>query len=282
MRITRASVLKAVLTLGAWILALLWISPFLGIVMVSLRPVREVLHGWWVLTPFTFTWENFVNAWTGQLGTYPLYVGIRNSLIIATFSTILPLTVGALAAYAFARFSFPIKNLLFLTITLLMAMPPQVIAIPLFFLMSRLRLVNTYLGLVLVHSAWGTPWIILFLRNYFMTLPKELEEAARIDGASDFEVFCDIVLPLCKPALLSIVALQFTWVWNDFFFALILMMHPENYVATQCLVFMKGEYHVPWGLISAGSVITMAFPILLFFLLQKYYVRGMVGWLVRG
>lgn len=280
--ITRRSILKIVLTAVAWALAILWTTPFIGLFMVAIRPMEEIMHGWWNVGHFSFTYRNFITVWTGAEGSYPLHIGIRNSLIIAVFSSIIPLAISALAAYVFARFDFPVKNLIFLSIVLLMGIPQQIIAVPLFRIMKDLRLLNTYLGLILAHSAWGAPWIILFLRNYFLTLPKELEEAARVDGASDFQIFLKIVMPLSKPALLSILALQFTWVWNDFFFALLLMMTPDKYVATQCLAFLKGKYHVPWGLLGAGSIITMSLPILLYFALQKYYIRGMIGWVIRG
>jgi len=265
-----------------WGLALMWISPFVGLVMAAVRPISEIIYGWWSFGEFHFTLSNFINAWTGGLSTYPLSVGVRNSLIIATASTVIPLAAGSLAAYAFARFTFPLKNALFAVIAVLMAIPQMMVAIPLFLLMDRLGLLDTYVGLILLHSAWGTPWIILFLRNFFITLPKELEESAKVDGATDFQIFFKIILPVSLPAILSVIALQFTWVWNDFFYALLTIISPEKYVATQCIVWMKGEYHTPWGLISAGSIITMAFPVAVFFLLQRYYIKGMIGWMVKG
>jgi len=265
-----------------WGLALLWISPLIGIIMAAIRPVEEILYGWWNLRSFHVTFTNFLYAWAGSKGTYPLSKGILNSLIVATSSTVLPMLAGSLAAYAFARFTFPLRRALFATIAVLMAIPQMMVAIPLFMLLDSLGLLDTYLGLILLHSAWGTPWITLFLRNFFMTLPKELEEAARVDGATDLQIFYKVILPISIPALLSVVALQFTWVWNDFFFALLTMMSPEHYVATQCIVWMRGKLHTPWGLISAGSLITMSIPVAIFFILQKYYIKGMIGWMIKG
>ena len=111
-----------------------------------------------------------------------------------------------------------------------------------------------------------------------MTLPVEVEEAGRIDRATDFQIFRRIVLPMSKPALLSVTALQFTWVWNDFFLALLLLFTPEKFVVVQRLVWMKGQFHTPWDLMSAGALLVMIIPVLVFVLLQKYYVQGMVGW----
>nr|MDO8044154.1 carbohydrate ABC transporter permease [Candidatus Baldrarchaeota archaeon] len=264
----------------AWLIAVIWILPVISIFMVAIRPIREVLHGWWNFKEFHPTIENFIKALNHP--TTPLSKGLINSLIITFFSTVIPIFVAALAAYGFARFSFPLKTYLFLLIVVIMAMPQQMVAIPLFQIMIKLGLVNKYLGLILVHTAWGLSWIILFLRNFFLTLPVEVEEAARVDGASDFQIFLRIVLPMSLPALLSVVALQFTWVWNDFFFALIILYSSDKLVATQCLAWMKGRYHTPWDTLCAGAVLVMIIPVLIYAILQKYYVKGMVGWVIKG
>jgi len=265
----------------AWSVALIWILPFLGVFMASIRPVREIIHGWWNFDPFNPTFKNFIEAWNHSM--FPLWRGVLNSFIVAIPSTIIPLFLGALAGYGFARFSFPIKNYIFLTIVLLMAMPQQSVAIPLYMMMNSLGLIDNYIGLITVHSAWGLPWIILFMRNFFSTLPVEVEEAARVDGASSFKIFYKIVLPMALPALASVVVLQFMWVWSDFFLALILIYDPDLLLATQRVPRIAfGAFHVDWGILSAGSIIVMAVPIIVFALLQKYYIRGMIGWTVKG
>ncbi len=265
----------------AWSVALIWILPFLGVFMASIRPVREIIYGWWNFDPFNPTLKNFIEAWNHSM--FPLWRGVLNSFIVAIPSTIIPLFLGALAGYGFARFSFPIKNYIFLTIVLLMAMPQQSVAIPLYMMMNSLGLIDNYIGLITVHSAWGLPWIILFMRNFFSTLPVEVEEAARVDGASSFKIFYKIVLPMALPALASVVVLQFMWVWSDFFLALILIYDPDLLLATQRVPRIAfGAFHVDWGILSAGSIIVMAVPIIVFALLQKYYIRGMIGWTVKG
>lgn len=120
------------------------------------------------------------------------------------------------------------------------------------------------------------------MRNFFLSLPVELEEAAKIDGASDFQIFCKIILPVSLPALASAATLQFTWVWSDFFFALLYIHTPTKYLASQRLPLLKGVYQVSWDLICAGAVLVMAVPILLYIILQKYYIRGMIGWTIKG
>ncbi|MFN4046701.1 MAG: carbohydrate ABC transporter permease, partial [Acidilobaceae archaeon] len=144
-----------------------------------------------------------------------------------------------------------------------------------------MALLNTYAGLILVHSSWGIPWIVFFLRNYFSLLPVELEEAARVDGASDFQVFRRVVLPLSLPGIISASVLQFAWVWNDFFFALVLIFDPSKMVVTQMLPWLRGQYHVDWGLLSAGSIIAMLIPLIVYAALNKYYMRGFTGWAIK-
>jgi len=269
-----------ILNFVAWIVGVLWITPFIGIFMTSIRPFREVvLYGWWAFLPFTFTIKNYIDALFNPM--FSLGKGILNSFIIAIPSTLIPVSIAALTAYGFARFSLPIKKYLFVTILFLMAVPQQMTIIPIFFLLRNIQLLNTYLGLILIHSSWGIPWITFFLRNYFTLLPVELEEAARVDGATDFQVFRKIVLPLALPGLISASVLQFAWVWNDFFFALMLIFDPNKMVVTQMLPRLKGQYQVDWGLLSSGSVIAMLAPLLIYALFNRYYMRGFRGWAMK-
>lgn len=267
------------LNLVAWGAGLIWIIPFVGILMSALRPQSELIHGWWQFSSFTVSWENFLKAWNHP--TAPIGQGIRNSLLVVIPSTLLPLFLGAMAAYAFLRVEVPIRDPLFLLIVLLMAVPQQMVAVPLFRLMRDLGLINHYLGLILVHTAWALPWMILFLRNYFSTLPPEIEEAASLDGASRFQIFLRIILPLSLPGLASAAALQLTWAWNDFFMALILIYEPDKLVATQRIPLLRGQYHIDWGTLTAASILTMSVPVLVFALLQRYYIRGLIGWTLK-
>jgi len=281
MKLNKTTIIKIILHIIGWSVALLWLLPFLGVLMASIRPFSEILRGWWVLYPFTPSLDSFIAAWNHP--DLPLSIGILNSFIVTIPSTIIPLFVGALAGYGFARFSFRIRSYLFMTIVLLMALPQQSVVVPLFQTMVRLRLINNYLSLVLIHSAWGLPWIILFMRNFFLTLPIEVEEAARVDGASDFKIFYKIVLPMSLPALASVVVLQFMWVWNDFFLAKVFIYEESMLLATQRIEFVGRElFRVNWGVLSAASIIVMIVPIVIFVLLQKYYVKGMIGWTVKG
>lgn len=271
--------LTVLIHLLAWGIGLMWIVPFLGILMASIRPFDEIVHGWWNISPFTPTISNYIRAW--NFPAFPLWEGLLNSLRIGIPATVVPIFIASLAAYGFTRFSLPIKNYIFLTIVILLALPPQIVAIPIFSMLRQGGLLNTHLGLIIIQTAWGIPWILFFLRNYFSTLPVEVEEAAQVDGASDFTVFYRIVLPMSIPALVSAAALQFVWTWNDLFFPLITLFSPEKLTAIQRLPLMRDRFLVDWELLSAGSVIVLLVPIGIFAFLQRYYIKGMVGWVSK-
>ena len=260
----------------AWIVGLIWIIPFMGILMASIRPQRELIHGWWRMEEVTISFDNFLNAWVHP--TAPIGAGIKNSLIVTIPATILPLIIGTLAAYGLMRLRFPGRKVILVGIVLLLSIPQQMVAVPLFQTLLDLKILNTHLGLILVHTAWGTIWITIFMRNYLTTLPPEVEEAASLDGANRFQIFTKIVLPLSLPGLASVAALQFTWVWNDFFMALITLFDPSKLVATQRIPLLKGQFNVDWGVLSAASILVTAIPLLIFVVLQKYYVKGLIGW----
>ncbi|TLZ61463.1 MAG: carbohydrate ABC transporter permease [Methanobacteriota archaeon] len=266
----------------AWSIGLLWLVPFLGVLMASIRPFSEIVYGWWQPSPFTASADHFEQVWNHP--TYPLSSGFRNSFIVAIPSTLIPMFVASVAAYGFARFRFPMRDYLFLSIVVLMAVPQQMVAVPIFLQMNSLGLLDNHLSLILVHSAWGLPWILLFMRNFFLTLPVEVEEAARVDGASDFKIFYRIVLPMALPALAAVTVLQFMWVWNDYFFALILISpFSDQQLATQLVPKLGiGQYNVDWGLLSAASLLVLLVPVLVYSLLQRFYIRGMVGWTIKG
>ncbi len=272
----------------AWGIGILWLIPFVGVLMAAVRPFDEILYGWWNVGSFNPTMANFEAAWNDP--TFPLSQGFRNSFLVAIPSTLVPMFVATLAAYGFARFRFRRRltwttmSYLFLFIVLLMAIPQQMVAVPIRLKMEELGLFDNHLALILVHSAWGIPWILLFMRNFFLTLPTEVEEAARVDGASDFKIFYRIVLPMALPALAAVAVLQFMWVWNDFFFALILISpSSDQQLATQLVPKLGiSQFLIDWGLLSAASVLVLLVPVVLYALLQRFYIRGMIGWTIKG
>jgi multiple sugar transport system permease protein len=266
----------------AWLIAAIWIIPFLGVLMASIRPYSEVQFGWWSIHPFTLDLHNFVDAWTGQTAGVALSSAMLNSLVVSLPATFIPIFVSALAAYSFARFRSRIKDMLFLVLVLLQTIPQQMVIVPIFNLFHTLQIQSNYIGLILLHSAFGLPWQILFLRNFFSTLPVEIEEAARVDGASYFKIFYKIVLPLTLPALASLVSLQFVFVWNDFFFALTTITDPTKRLAPQVVPLLVGRVRLNWSLLAAGSMIVMIIPVLIYIALQRYYVKGLTAGAVKG
>lgn len=266
----------------AWFVATIWLIPFLGVFIASIRPFSEVQFGWWNLQPFNLNFNNYADAWTGQTAGTPLNSAMLNSLIVTIPSTILPIFVAALAAYSFARFSSKTKDILFLVLILLLTIPNQMVIVPIFTLFRSLNLLNNYVGLIFLHTAFALPWQVLFLRNFFLTLPKEIEEAALVDGASHFKIFWKIVLPLTLPALASLISLQFVFVWNDFFFALATIQAPAARLAPQIIPLLVGRYELNFSLLAAGSILVMLIPIGIYVVLQRYYVRGLTAGAVKG
>jgi len=260
----------------AWLAGLVWIIPFMGILMASIRPQSELIHGWWNLSEVNLSFDNFANAWNHP--TAPIGEGLKNSLIVTIPATIFPLIIATLAAYGLLRLHFPGQRLILIGIVLLLSIPQQMVAVPLFRILLDMHILNTFIGLIVVHSSWGLIWITIFMRNFLTTLPIEVEEAASLDGANRFQIFYKIVLPLSLPGLASVAALQFTWVWNDFFMALITLYEPNLLVATQRIPLLKGQYNVDWGVLSAASILVTSIPLLVYVFLQRYYIKGLVGW----
>ena len=263
----------------AWLAGLVWIIPFMGILMASVRPQSELIHGWWNLSEINISFDNFLNAWNHP--TAPIGEGLKNSLIVTIPATILPLIIATLASYGLMRLKFPGRRLILLGIVLLMSIPQQMVAVPLFQLLLDFKILNTFGGLIITHTSWGLIWITIFMRNFLTTLPVEVEEAASLDGANRFQIFFKIVLPLSLPGIASVAALQFTWVWNDFFMALVTLYEPSMLVATQRIPLLKGQYNVDWGVLSAASILVTAIPLLVYLFLQKYYVKGLIGWVSK-
>ena len=277
----RITVSTVIVHIVAWLIAIIWLIPFLGVAIASIRPFSEVQFGWWNIHPLTITFKNFLDAWVGTVTT-PLSRAMLNSLIVTIPATFIPILVSALAAYSFTRFRSRTKDTLFLVLVLLQTIPQQMVIVPIFVLFRNLNLLNNYVGLILLHSAFALPWQILFLRNFFSTLPIEIEEAALVDGASHFKIFRRIVLPLTLPALASLISLQFVFVWNDFFFALVTILDPSARLAPQVIPLLIGRYDLNFSLLAAGSILVMIIPVVIYIMLQRYYVRGLTAGAVKG
>src|SRR5207244_814319 len=213
-----------------------------------------------------------------------------NSLIITLPATILPLTLGALAAFGFAWVPFPFRDTLFLAIIALMIVPIQTSLVPLLKLFRDWHLNSphfgigafSFVGIWLAHTAFGLPLAVFLLRNFFITLPKDLIEAARMDGASNLAIFRRIVVPLSVPALASFAIFQFLWVWNDLLMALIFISDPTKRPMTVQVTYLLGTYGQQYNLLSAAAFLLMFLPLIVFFSLQRYFVQGLLAGSVKS
>ncbi|MGZ4316162.1 MAG: carbohydrate ABC transporter permease [Gaiellaceae bacterium] len=261
-------------------IALLWLVPTVGLALTSFRkPPAIASSGWWhSLTQWDWTLHNYDSVITAT-GMGHAWV---NSVIITVPATILPLTLGALAAFGFAWVPFPFRDTLFLLIVALMIVPIQTSLVPLLKLFANHGHLNQhYYGIWLAHTAFGLPLAVFLLRNFFVTLPKDLIEAARIDGASNLAIFRRIVVPLSVPALASFAIFQFLWVWNDLLMALIFVSDPSKQPMTVRIPYLLSTYGQEYNLLAAAAFLLMILPLVVFFSLQRYFVQGLLAGSVK-
>jgi alpha-glucoside transport system permease protein len=261
-------------------IALLWLVPTVGLALTSFRkPPAIASSGWWhSLTQWDWTLHNYDSVITAT-GMGHAWV---NSVIITVPATLLPLTLGALAAFGFAWVPFPFRDTLFLLIVALMIVPIQTSLVPLLKLFAQYGHLNQhYYGIWLAHTAFGLPLAVFLLRNFFVTLPKDLIEAARIDGASNLAIFRRIVVPLSVPALASFAIFQFLWVWNDLLMALIFVSDPHKQPMTVRIPYLLSTYGQEYNLLAAAAFLLMILPLIVFFSLQRYFVQGLLAGSVK-
>ena len=273
--VTRSPVHIALIAIAA-----LWLVPTVGLAITSFRPRSDILsNGWWHVFSSHLTLENYSKV----LNSNGMGHAFVNSIWITLPSTILPLTLGALAAYAFAWTRFPFRDTTFLIIVALMVVPVQTAFVPLLKLFREHgHLNNEFYGIWLAHTAFGLPLAIFLFRNFFITLPKDLIEAARMDGASEFGVFRRIVIPLSVPSLASFAIFQFLWVWNDLLMSLIFVSNPSDRPMTVKITELLSTYGSEYHLLSAAAFLLMIVPLAVFFALQRYFVQGLLAGSVKS
>jgi alpha-glucoside transport system permease protein len=261
-------------------IAVLWLVPTVGLAITSIRPRGDILSsGWWTaLTHWNWTLRNYGSVIHAN-GMGRAWV---NSVIITVPATLLPLTLGALAAFGFAWVPFPFRDTIFLAIVALMIVPIQTSLVPLLKLFREHgHLNNGYWGIWLAHTAFGLPLAVFLLRNFFITLPRDLIEAAKMDGASYLAIFRRIVIPLSVPALASFAIFQFLWVWNDLLMALIFVSDPSKQPMTVRIPQLLSTYGPEYHLLSAAAFLLMTLPLVVFFALQRYFVQGLLAGSVK-
>ena len=277
---------RAPLRIAVILICVFWSLPSMGLLVSSLRSGEVVLKtGWWtaLFNPFSeaaaWTLANYQTVLTAD----GMANAFLNSLIVTIPATVVPITLAAFAAYAFAWIRFPGRTLLFLVVVGLLVMPLQMSLIPIVKMYAGLGLNGTFLGVWLAHAAFGLPLAVFLLYNFVSQLPKDLFETASIDGASHFQVFTRIVLPLSLPALGAFAIFQFLWVWNDLLVALVFLgPSPDLQVMPQRLQLMIGTRGEAWHLLTAGAFVTMVLPLAVFLLLQRTFVRGILAGSVKG
>jgi alpha-glucoside transport system permease protein len=261
------------------VIALVWLAPTIGLLVTSFRPRQDIqVTGWWEsFLQFRYTLENYQQVLTAQ----GMLEAFTNTLLIAVPSTIIPVVLASMAAYAFSWLSFPFRDGLFLIVVALLMIPLQVAFIPLLKLFAPTGLLNSFGAIWLTHTAFALPFGIFLLRNFFITLPKDLIEAARIDGSSTIGIFRQIVVPLSVPAIAAYGIFQFLWVWNDLLMALVFVQRGDMWPMTKAIQNLLTQYGTEWHLLAAGAFILMAVPLLVFFSLQRYFVQGLLAGSVK-
>jgi alpha-glucoside transport system permease protein len=259
-------------------IGLVWLVPTLGLLVTSFRPRADIQStGWWDIFNLHLTLDNYRQVLEAQ-GMLQAFV---NTVFIAVPSTLLPLAICAMAAYAFSWMRFPFRDSLFLIVVGLLMIPVQVAFIPVLTgfreLLPDLQLLRTYGAVWLAHTAFALPFGIFLLRNFFITLPPDMIEAARIDGASDVRIFRMIVVPVSVPAIAAYGIFQFLWVWNDLLMALVFVQDSTKYPMTRAIQSLLSQYGTEWHLLAAGAFLLMIVPLIVFFSLQRYFVQGLLA-----
>jgi len=294
--------LAAVPTVVLWLIVAIWTLPSLGLLVSSFRAERAVKRtGWWtVVTDPQLTLDNYRAVFdTTGTDAANMWQHFLNSVAITVPATVIPIALAAFAAYAFAWMDFKGRSWLFVGVVALMAVPIQMSLIPLLQLYTGgahltiggetltlfpdLDLAGSPAAAWLTHIGFGLPLAIFLLHNYIAALPKDIFEAATIDGADHLQIFRRLVLPLSVPALAAFGIFQFLWVWNDYLIALSFIGgNPDNAPMTIRLATLTGGRGQDWHLLTAAAFITMTLPLVVFFSLQRYFVRGLTAGSVKG
>jgi alpha-glucoside transport system permease protein len=269
---------KAPLQILVAVIGLLWLIPTIGLFLTSILPAEAfTTKGWWQIfsKPSEATFENYRMVFHNHAIMHSLVVTIE----IAVGNTVLVVVLASLAGYAFAWLEFPGRDWLFIGVIGLLVVPLQMALIPMFTLYNHLSLYDTVLGIMLFHVAFGLPFAIFLLRNFFAGIPKDIMESARIDGASELWIFVRLIMPLGLPAIASLAIFQFLWTWNDLIVAL---TFGQNVQPITVAIFSNlRQFGANIDLIAPASFISLVIPLAVFFAFQRYFVQGLLAGSVK-
>jgi multiple sugar transport system permease protein len=253
------------------VLVLLWLVPLIVALVTSLRTNDDILTNGFLALPETVSLQSFADAWSrGDLDIY-----LPNSFIITIPSLIGTLALSSLGAYALARFKFKGRLAFYFLFVGGTMLPFQILLLPVFRLSDALGIYDTYMGVIAIHVAFQLGFCTFVLRNYMMTVPVQLMESALIDGASELRIWWSIMIPLTVPAFAAIATLEFTWIFNDYLWALILIRSSEKMPVTTGLAVLQGQYVQDWTVIISGALLATIPTLFVFVFLQRYFIAGL-------
>jgi alpha-glucoside transport system permease protein len=271
-------VAKTPLHLLLVVLGALWLVPTIGLFITSILPASSLAgSGWWQIFshPSLATWSNYDKLFHNQ----GLLDALKTTAYIAVGNTILVVVIGAMAGYAFAWLEFPGRDWIFIGVIGLLVVPLQMALIPMFRLYDTFGIFDTVISIILFHAAFGLPFAIFLLRNFFVGLPKDILESARIDGASEIVIFVRLILPLGLPAIASLAIFQFLWTWNDLIVALTFGQNVQP--ITVWIFGQLREFGTSIDVIAPASFISLVVPLCVFFAFQRYFVQGLLAGSVK-
>ncbi|MFD5076802.1 carbohydrate ABC transporter permease [Streptomyces sp. NPDC058371] len=261
------------------IVGLIWVTPLAGLFLSSLRSAQDTASGgWWtgLTSPAQLSFDNY----SALLGNAGMTQAFWNTVLISVPTTVLVVVIAALAGYAFAWLEFPFRDTVFLVVVALLVVPVQIGLLPVAKLFGQLGLFGTIPGVVLFHVSYGLPFAIFLLRNYFAEIPREMLEAARMDGGGEWRIFTRLVLPVGRPAIASLAIFQFLWVWNDMLVAL-LFADSSSQPLTVELQSQIRQFGSNIDVLAPGAFLSLIVPVAVFFAFQRHFVQGVMAGSVK-
>lgn len=275
----RESINKVVFYGMGILLSLLWLVPFVISIFTATKSLNELMadpYMW--LPPQVFTWDNFLRVWTeGNMSMY-----FRNSVIITVPAIVGTLFLSSLSAFALAFYRFRLNMTVLMIFVAGMLIPFQMLLIPVYQFSNTVGIYDTFQGVILFHIAFQLGFCTFFLRNFMKTIPASLVQSARIDGANDFVIYRKIIMPLTVSSLAALSVLEFTWIWNDYLWGLVLIQSDNLKPVTLGLVMLQGQWVSSYNLIAAGAIIAAAAPIAIFLFFQRYFIQGLTVGAIKG